>query len=427
MAPVGTSELSPMMDAPEDTSQETSQKIQDEAMHVRQLQDWWCAGYGPANVARNPILAAIDSGVLSELVHAGGGYHTILTTDRLDGLHRRLGNGMEAALEPLRKALQTRGGGKAQARVVGMLLFKEARNLHLQCEDGSAPPVQRPPSPAAATTTPAPAPAVSEEIKLDESWPSPRLYICADTYPEGAQMALRVGPHPKAQLLATLPAGTEYYGTGIVGDFLQVRVTKDGESILAYALHRMGDLVLLVPAQPAPTAAPAQAQAVQLDEAFSPARRFICSDSYPEGAQMAVKVGPNRESKQVATLPAGHEYEATGRVGDYLQIRLEINGEMAIAYVTHTIGDLLLLVPAEPEPPAVSPSAPAARAAAAAVAAAEAATAAAAAEAANGSRVVALEAKVASQEQQIQALQAEMAQMRAQLSAVAAAFRPLSM
>lgn len=149
---------------------------------------------------------------------------------------------------------------------------------------------------------------------------------------------------------------------------------------------------------------------------------------------MAVRAGPSREHPQVATVAAGSEYHAVGRCGDYLAIRLEIDSVPTTAYVTHTIGETVLLVPAEapcssPAPmlhPCSSPApAPAARAAAAAAAAAEAATAAAAAEAATGCRVAALEAKVAAQDQVIQALQAEMGQLRAQLSAIAKTFQPL--
>lgn len=421
--------------AEEDSSQDTSQKIQDEESSVRRVQEWWCDGHGPAAVTKSPILACIDTTILAEIISAGGGYHTILTADRLDGLHRRLGNGAEPVLEPLRKALQTRGGTKAQARVVGMLLFKEARALHLHCEDGSSTPGTTPPVEEAAATA-----LVQEDVRLDESWAKPHLYICSDSYPEGAQMALRSGPNSKSSLLATLPANTEYYATGIIGDFLQVRVQIDGAFTSAYALHRMGDVVLLVPAaertvanSTEPAASPdskLSSKEVVLEEAWSPPRRFVCSENYPEGAQMAVRAAPTRDSKQVATIAAGADYFAMGRCGDYLQIKLETDGVTTTAYVTHTIGDMVLLVPAETDAQAASVStaaaAPAARAAAAAVAAAEAATAAAAAEAATGSRIVALEAKVAAQDRQIQALQSEMAQMRAQLNAVALAFRPLA-
>jgi hypothetical protein len=210
--------------------------------------------------------------------------------------------------------------------------------------------------------------------------------------------------------------------TGIIDDFLQVQISVDGASAIAYALHRLGDQVLLVPASTAqPTPAAQSQHGAMLDEVWPSPRRYVCSETYPEGAQMAVRAGPNRESAQVATLPAGVEYLATGRCGDYLQIRLDIDGAMTTAFVSHTIGDMVLLVRAAPQvspqaSPACSPMsspAPAARAALA--------------EAANTARVDALEAKVVLQEGQIQILQNELAALRVQLSSVAAAFRPLAM
>lgn len=421
-------------DEPEeqDSNHDASQKMQDEEMLVRRVQEWWQDGRGLAAVDKNPILAAIDGAIVTELIgQNGGGYHIILTAERLDGIHRRLGTGTELALEPMRKALQARGGAKAQARVVGNLLFKEARALYLQCEASGTAPSPAPPPEVTGSVMPA----VPKEVRLDESWSSPRLYVCSDSYPAGALMALRSAPDQTSDLLAKLPANTEYNATGVSGDFLQVRIPIDGALTTAYALHRMGDTVLLVPASLAAATQPAAATSgVTLDEVWSTPRRYICSKDYPEGAQMAVRAGPSRESNQVATVGPGAEYFATGVCGEYLQIQLEIDGVSRTVYVLHTLGNLVLLVPAEPEPtqaslaPAPAPvaSQPAARAAVAAVAAAEAATAAAAAEAATGERVAALEAKVAAQDLHILALQAEMAQLKAQLSMVAAAFQPLA-
>jgi len=416
----------------EDASQETSDKIKEETSSVSRTQEWWAAGHGPASVAKNPILSAVDAGILAELITACGSYHTILTADRLDGLHRRLANSTEPELENLRKALQTRGGAKAQARVVGMLLFKETRSLHLQVEGAgqvgntvlAAPETNT--SVTNGTTQNATMPS-QDDVSLDESWASPRLYVCADSYPEGAQMAIRTAPNTKSSLVCTAPAGTEYWATGIVGEFLQVRINIDGSDTIAYALRKIGSQVLLVPGseQTAPVEVGVEQGDVILDEVFATPRRYICSESYPYGAQMAVRSSPNRESVQLATLPQGVEYLATGRRGDYLQIRLEINSETTIAYVLHTIGDMVLLI-LEPEPVQSTPeSTPALRAAAAATLAAQAATDIAKAEAATTLRVAALEMKVSEQDKQIQAFRTELAAMRSQMSCVALAFRPL--
>lgn len=446
---------------------DASEKIREEQEQIGRVQAWWSEGVARSQVTRSATLSAIDEALLSELIAAGGGYHTILTADRLDGMHRRLGSSTEPALEPLRRALQTRGGAKSQARVVGMLVFKEARSLYEQsgwverCLDqargvsgllSTAAPAVPPAAAAAGAQGGGPEAAAggaaddSPAVKLEEKWSPPRRYVCADSYPQGAQMAVRSAPNQKGEIIATVPEGTEYMATGRVGEYLQVAVTQNGVASYAYVLHSLGELVLLVQAPPAPPAAAGQPagaapaasspsgssaarDAVGLDEVFSPARRYVCAETYPAGAQMAVRSAPSRDGQQVATLPPGAEYLATGRVGDYLQISLEVDGARTTAYALHSMGDLTLLVPE-----ASGQETPAAAAAAAAVAAAEAAqVAAAAAKAASEGRVEALEAKVAQQDRQlqvqdsqIQSLQNELAMLKAQLGAVATAFRPLA-
>mmetsp|Transcript_76567 Transcript_76567/g.236462 ORF Transcript_76567/g.236462 Transcript_76567/m.236462 type:complete len:235 (-) Transcript_76567:48-752(-) len=230
-------------------------------------------------------------------------------------------------------------------------------------------------------------------------------------------MAVRSAPNQQGEVIATVPAGAEYMATGRVGDYLQVRATQNGSARSAYVLHTLGGLVLLVPAR-------AQEKTAELEEVWSPPRKYVCADTYPAGAQMAARAAPSQDGQQVATLPPGTEYLASGRVGQYLQVSLEIDGTRTLAYVLHSIGELTLLVPEEPS---AAPMAPAAAAAAAAVEAAGAArVAAAAATAATDTRVEALEAKVAQQDRQIQALQSELAMLKAQLSAVASAFRPFA-
>jgi len=432
-------------DATEDqTPQDTSEKIKDEELQVRRAQEWWADGHGPAAVSKSPILAAIDVGLLAEIISAGGTYHQILTPDRLDGLHRRLGSGTEPALEPLRRALQTRGGSKTQARVVGMLFFREARNLFEQGEgqtaaDSASAVGQVAASPVKASSAGGEgghdAVKGSQEPPLDEAWAPARLFVASAAYPEGAQMAVRAGPSQKSELLMKVPANTQYLATGRIGEFLQIRVKIEGKTINAYVLRSLENTVLLVPAQPAPappapqSADAASAPDLKLDEAWSPPRRYVGSDSYPAGAQMAARAAPGRDAKQIATLPAGTEYTATGRSGDYLQIRLDIEGKSTSAFVPQRLGDLVLLVPAPAEAlqqaPAASHSAPAAKAAEAAAVAAQAATVAAAAEFQTSGRVAILEAQVEQQNHVIQALQAEMKQLRTQLGVVSAAFRPL--
>jgi len=446
-------------------SDAAAEKIRDEMSQVHHVQEWWGSGQGSAAAVRNPILASIDPALLVEVVAVGGAYHNILSADRVDAMHRQLGSGQEPALEPLRRALQSRGGYKSQARAIGTLLFREARALYEQastspCEAAASSEVaasataavelgsvatparahQAPPPGAGAVATTAATPSAATSVDLDEAWSSPRRFVNAATYPEGAAMAARTAPNAKSEQLATLPAGFEYLAHGRAGDYLAIHLDVNGIRREAFVLHRLGDMVLLEPGQQSvvasmtaaasaaaiatatPAAAPAAGAAVQLDETWSPARRYVCAESYPEGAQMAVRAGPSREHKQIASLPAGFEYVATGRIGDYLQVVLEIEGKATSAYVLHCLGTMTLLVPENNGVAAASEAA-----AAAACTAAEAATAAAAAaRAASDGRVAALEGKVAQQEQQIKALQREVEQMRSLLSGVAGAFAPLA-
>merc|ERR1712217_15384 len=155
-----------------------------------------------------------------------------------------------------------------------------------------------------------------------------------------------------------------------------------------------------------------------MGEVWSPAKRYVCAESYPEGAMMAVRAAPTRESKQLMTIGACKEYFVTGRVGDYLQINVEIDGVPTPGYVPHIIGDRVLLVPAPIELQQQQSTAPAAAAAAALSRATEAVTVAAAAEAATTGRVEALEARVVQQEHHIQTLEKEIVQLRTQLALI---------
>lgn len=250
--------------------------------------------------------------------------------------------------------------------------------------------------------------------------------MCSEAYPAGALMAARAEPHSKAEILAKLPQDFAYLATGRSGEFLEILVDLGGGESKVYVPQAIGGLVLLVPAP---------SQAVGLDETWCPPRRFVRAEGFPDGAQMAVKAAPSRESRQITALPCGFEYTASGRVGDYLQVTLEIEGEIVVAYVLHRLGGAILLEPgpgggAATSLVAASPQRDsedqqqlrAAECAAAARAATAAATAAAAAaQAVSDVRMEALEAKVALQERQIKAMQAELAQMRAQLAAAACA------
>mmetsp|Transcript_103367 Transcript_103367/g.331479 ORF Transcript_103367/g.331479 Transcript_103367/m.331479 type:complete len:360 (-) Transcript_103367:40-1119(-) len=87
---------------------------------------------------------------------------------------------------------------------------------------------------------------------------------------------------------------------------------------------------------------------VKLDEAYLVPRRFVCSEAYPAGAFMAARLAPSSKSELVAKLPDDFAYLARGRIGEWLEVQVDRNGTLCRAYVLHTIGDQVMLVPAVP-------------------------------------------------------------------------------
>jgi len=480
---------------------------------VFRFMQWWDAGNGAEAAATHPVLSVIDEAQLSEIISTGANYHTILTMDRLDGLQRRVGNSTDQCLEPLRKALQVRGGAKSQARQVGNLLFREALSLFEQSDHGgdnhanqgpnshaTAPAVDgstgrvevpsaaaRPPDATTDSST-----VCNEPIMLDEVWAPPRKYICSDSFPDGAEIAARAGPSKASQMVAKFPRGTEFLALGRVGDFLQFRYEDSASpngTRTAYVPRVIGNVELLV-AAPGSAAVGSAGTSNSigasdtvaskpegaLDESWAPPRRFICSESFPEGAEIAARSGPHKASPLVAKFPKGTEFLATGRVGDYLEFRYEDpRGGFRTGYVPRVIGAMELLVPAQPDrevptPPSVTSTPPASESTTATPLATSTGVPAAPAtqdpgsttaaspfvsqlhpcdrvEVASVRSVEALEARVAQQDNkilqlngivtglqttvvkqdsQIRNLQSELLELRAQLRAVANAFSPLS-
>merc|ERR1719443_2200461 len=161
----------------------------------------------------------------------------ILTPDRIFNLQQQLGNGSEPALEPLRKALLSRGGSKGQARAIGTLLFREALAVFERYEGRGAA------APPSATPNSSPA---TEAAALDETWATPRRFVNSEGYPAGAQIAARSVPRKDGNLVATFPAGATFLATGRHGEYLQV-LLDDGKTF-AYVPSKIGGLELLVPA-----------------------------------------------------------------------------------------------------------------------------------------------------------------------------------
>mmetsp|Transcript_16025 Transcript_16025/g.29304 ORF Transcript_16025/g.29304 Transcript_16025/m.29304 type:complete len:341 (-) Transcript_16025:10-1032(-) len=224
---------------------------------VHRFMEWWAAGNGARVAADNPILAAVEPNYLSEIISAGAGYHNILTLDRLDGMQRRLGGGSEPALEPLRRALQTRGGAKAQARAVGMLLFKEARSAfeqHVAGGESNDTPGAVPGPEQVAPAKDADSNSRSSPVahaELDEVFQPPRVFVCTASFPTNGQIAARAEASKDAALVTTFPHGTVFHASGRAGHFLRVCIEDDdGRIRTCFVPWKINDLELLEPERP---------------------------------------------------------------------------------------------------------------------------------------------------------------------------------
>ncbi|CAK0806011.1 unnamed protein product, partial [Prorocentrum cordatum] len=239
---------------------------------VAEFQQWWDAGHGAGAAAEHAVLGLIDVCQLAQIVSAGAGYHTILTLDRLDALQRRIASDGRAELDPLRRALQARGGAKPQARAVGSLLFREALALFLGLRQGRpgaapgaalassprGPPMGQAGAAVAAGTPPrrggdgaAAAGATSDAAgaaALDEAWEPPRPFVvCSE------ELGVRCAPCHQGELLASVPRGTELLATGRHGEFLSVQAFgARGEPRAAFVPLAAGGVQLLVEAPASP-------------------------------------------------------------------------------------------------------------------------------------------------------------------------------
>ncbi|CAK0898513.1 unnamed protein product, partial [Prorocentrum cordatum] len=218
---------------------------------VAEFQQWWDAGHGAGAAAEHAVLGLIDVCQLAQIVSAGAGYHTILTLDRLDALQRRIASDGRAELDPLRRALQARGGAKPQARAVGSLLFREALALFLGLRQGRpgaapgaalassprGPPMGQAGAAVAAGTPPrrggdgaAAAGATSDAAgaaALDEAWEPPRPFVvCSE---DGSACAAR--PATRASCSPACPAAPSSWRRGATGSSSLCRPSVPGASL----------------------------------------------------------------------------------------------------------------------------------------------------------------------------------------------------
>ncbi|CAE8591106.1 unnamed protein product, partial [Polarella glacialis] len=234
-----------------------SAAILEQADKLQRFQTWWSEGQGATGAEAHPMLSLVEAGLLSDIVAAGASYHNILSADRLDALQRVAdqSSASGAALEALRRSLQTKGGAKSQARVVGNLLFKESMAVFDTAGSERSPSPQQAPTPVAAPTA-ASAPATpSSAAVLDEIFDPPRSYVCSESFPAEATVAVRAAPQQDSEMLTTLPYGTQILANGQRGNFLQFRLEPAGQE--AFVPRIIGDLVLFVPLRStSPSSAP---------------------------------------------------------------------------------------------------------------------------------------------------------------------------
>jgi hypothetical protein len=241
----------------------TSDAISHQADELLRFQMWWESGRGAKAASCVPILSLVDDMVLADIVRAGANYHAILSADRLDSLQRQVDRPASGAvaLEPLRRALQSKGGAKSQARAVGSLLFKEARSIFEQVEAGTFT-IDHKQTNTASTSSTSGCNTMNTKnshhdvVSLDEVYDPPRHYICSDAFPDGAELAILAEPRQGSEMICSVARGTEFLARGRKGDYLQFKMEREVANgrvtCMAYVPQRIGQLELLVPAVQTP-------------------------------------------------------------------------------------------------------------------------------------------------------------------------------
>ena len=219
--------------------------ISEQDSQISRFQQWWAEGHGEAAAAAHAILSLVDRSVLQDVVSSGANYHNFLSADRLDGLQRLVDKSRKPGLEPLKRALLTKGGAKSQARAVGTVLFKEAMAIFTN------PKPDKIDHQAELETDPSIAGTVEDsqrEPMLDEIYNPPRRFVCSDAFPPDATVAVRAIPDMLGELLTTLQHGSEILATGSRNSYLQFKLEDAGEggSRMVWVPRVLGDLVLFV-------------------------------------------------------------------------------------------------------------------------------------------------------------------------------------
>eukprot|EP00434_Breviolum_minutum_P042773 symbB.v1.2.038085.t1/scaffold5799.1/size23532/1 len=215
----------------------TEEAILEQQDQVQRFQSWWAEGQGMVGARSHPMLSILDATVLGDIIAAGANYHNCLSADRLDTLQRHVSKSSAPGLDALRRALQAKGGAKSQARAVGSVIFKEAMDMfkHPPSDLNRASPALAA-SPGESQGEQPGAPSLEQArpnacVVADEIFDPPKRFVCSESFPPEATVAVRSAPSHQSEYLTCLPHGTEIMSSGRFGDFLRFTMqAKEGAS-----------------------------------------------------------------------------------------------------------------------------------------------------------------------------------------------------
>ncbi len=196
---------------------------------------------------RDAMLRYIPRDQLLLSIEAGGAYHSVWTEAKLAALHNEIdsairGAGAEppAPLMRLKKAFSSAGGHKAQARAVGMLLFRRVGEACLASKENDAPDSKRrktadaadadaaAPAPASAAPAPAsaaPAPASDGEVALDP--PIVYEFVAREGWGADVTIAVRDAPAADAAQIQQVGLGSQFVAVATHGEWIRFALDED--------------------------------------------------------------------------------------------------------------------------------------------------------------------------------------------------------
>ena len=194
---------------------------------------------------RDAMLRYIPRDQLLASIEAGGSYHSVWTEAKLSALHNEIdsairGAGAEppAPLMRLKKAFSSAGGHKAQARAVGMLLFRRVGEACLASKENDAPDSKRrktadaaevdtaAPAPASAAPAPASAAApVDGEVALNP--PVVYEFVAREGWAADVTIAVRAAPAADAAQIQQVGLGSQFFALATHAEWIRFALDND--------------------------------------------------------------------------------------------------------------------------------------------------------------------------------------------------------